>query len=52
LSMRTWSRMHGQVALELYGHLRPQLQEPGKLYLSEMLDLTRTLGFTPPTVKA
>jgi len=48
LSMRTWGRMHGQVALELYGHLRPQLQDPAKLYLSEMLDLTRTLGFALP----
>jgi len=48
LAMRTWGRMHGPVALELFGHLRPQLQDPAKLYLGEMLDLTRTLGFAVP----
>jgi len=46
--MRTWGRMHGPVALELFGHLRPQLQDPAKLYLGELLDLTRTLGFAVP----
>ncbi|WP_239004124.1 TetR/AcrR family transcriptional regulator [Nocardia panacis] len=44
LSLRMWGRMHGLVALEIYGHLRPQSQDPAKLYRAEMLDLVRSLG--------
>ncbi|XVS67492.1 TetR/AcrR family transcriptional regulator [Actinosynnema sp. CA-299493] len=47
LALRTWGRMHGQVALEIYGHLRSQLVDPAKLFRAEMLDLTRTLGADP-----
>jgi AcrR family transcriptional regulator len=44
LSLRIWGRMHGLVALEVYGHLRSQTNDPAKLYLAELLDLVRSLG--------
>ena len=44
LAMRVWGRMHGLVALEVYGHLRTLTKDPGKLYRAEMLDLTKSLG--------
>ncbi|MEV0295464.1 TetR/AcrR family transcriptional regulator [Nocardia sp. NPDC050710] len=44
LALRMWGRMHGLIALEVYGHLRPQSQDPAKLYHAEMLDLVRSLG--------
>lgn len=46
LAMRVWGRMHGLVALEVYGHLRPQVRDPAKLYRAELLDLATTLGLT------
>jgi AcrR family transcriptional regulator len=48
LALRVWGRMHGLVALEVYGHLHPQVQDAAKLYRAEMLDLTRGLGLEPP----
>ncbi len=45
LSLRVWGRMHGLVALEVYGHLRTQTREPGKVYSAEMADLISSLGF-------
>ncbi|AFU00535.1 TetR/AcrR family transcriptional regulator [Nocardia brasiliensis] len=44
LALRMWGRMHGLIALEVYGHLVPQSQDPAKLYHAEMLDLVRSLG--------
>ncbi|WP_309234936.1 TetR/AcrR family transcriptional regulator [Nocardia sp. XZ_19_385] len=44
LALRMWGRMHGLVALEIYGHLRPQSQDPAKLFHTEMLDLVRSLS--------
>ncbi|MFD0204631.1 MULTISPECIES: TetR/AcrR family transcriptional regulator [Saccharothrix] len=44
LSLRVWGRMHGLVALEVYGHLRGQTREPGKVYRAEMADLVSSLG--------
>ncbi|MFI9511002.1 TetR/AcrR family transcriptional regulator [Nocardia sp. NPDC052566] len=44
LALRMWGRMHGLIALEVYGHLIPQSQDPAKLYHAEMLDLVRSLG--------
>lgn len=44
LALRMWGRMHGLVALEVYGHLRPQSADPAKLFRAEMLDLIRELG--------
>lgn len=48
LAMRVWGRLHGLVALEVYGHLRPQIRNPARLYRAELLDLTTTLGLTSP----
>ncbi|WP_067467488.1 TetR/AcrR family transcriptional regulator [Nocardia amamiensis] len=44
LALRMWGRMHGLIALEVYGHLRPQSRAPAKLFRAEMLDLVRSLG--------
>ncbi|WP_225729520.1 MULTISPECIES: TetR/AcrR family transcriptional regulator [unclassified Nocardia] len=44
LALRMWGRMHGLIALEIYGHLIPQSRDPAKLYHAEMLDLVRSLG--------
>lgn len=48
LALRVWGRMHGLIALEVYGHLGPQTREPAKLYRAELLDLTTSLGLRPP----
>ncbi|TLF81215.1 TetR/AcrR family transcriptional regulator [Nocardia cyriacigeorgica] len=47
LALRMWGRMHGLMALEVYGHLRPQSQDPAKLFRAEMLDLVHSLGLSP-----
>lgn len=47
LALRVWGRMHGLVALEVYGHLRGQTTDPAKLYEAEMRDLVRSLGWDP-----
>jgi AcrR family transcriptional regulator len=44
LALRVWGRMHGLVALEVYGHLRAQVHDPAKLYRTEMAELTSALG--------
>jgi AcrR family transcriptional regulator len=44
LAMRVWGRMHGLVALEVYGHLQPQVRDPARLYRAELRDLNATLG--------
>lgn len=44
LALRVWGRMHGLVALEIYGHLRPQAKDPARLYRAELRDLARSLG--------
>jgi AcrR family transcriptional regulator len=44
LALRVWGRMHGLVALEVYGHLAPQTKDPARLYRDELRDLTRSLG--------
>ncbi|MEZ0113610.1 AcrR family transcriptional regulator [Catenulispora sp. EB89] len=48
LALRVWGRLHGLVSLEIYGHLRYQTPDPGKVYRSEICDLVRSLGLTPP----
>ncbi|MEV1005991.1 TetR/AcrR family transcriptional regulator [Streptomyces sp. NPDC049881] len=48
LGLRLWGRMHGLVSLEVYGHLRTQTTEPGKLYRAEMLALVTSLGLAAP----
>ncbi|MCM3884780.1 TetR/AcrR family transcriptional regulator [Frankia sp. R82] len=53
LSLRIWGRLHGLVALEVYGHLRPQVNDPARLYREELRDLCTLLaGWLPVTVPA
>ncbi|WP_369031735.1 MULTISPECIES: TetR/AcrR family transcriptional regulator [Streptomyces] len=52
LTLRIWGRMHGLVALEVYGHLRTQIVNPAKLYQQELLDLTSSLGLPVPAASA
>ncbi|WP_343244547.1 TetR/AcrR family transcriptional regulator [Streptomyces sp. SID11385] len=47
VALRLWGRLHGLVSLEIYGHLRPQVQDPDELYRAELLDLTHWLGLAP-----
>ncbi|CAJ59018.1 Putative TetR-family transcriptional regulator [Frankia alni ACN14a] len=49
LSLRIWGRLHGLVALEVYGHLRPQVNDPARLYRDELRDLCELLNLTPNT---
>lgn len=44
LTLRVWGRMHGLVALEVYGHLRSQILDGAKIFEAEMLDLATELG--------
>ncbi|MCK9931552.1 TetR/AcrR family transcriptional regulator [Frankia sp. Mgl5] len=44
LSLRIWGRLHGLVTLEVYGHLRPQVTDPARLYRHELRDLCAGLG--------
>ncbi|MEV5752033.1 TetR/AcrR family transcriptional regulator [Actinoallomurus sp. NPDC052308] len=44
LALRVWGRMHGLVALEIYGHLSPLANDPAAIYRAEMRDLVRSLG--------
>jgi AcrR family transcriptional regulator len=48
LALRLWGRMHGLVALEVYGHLDTQVTDPAQLYHQDMLDLARSLGLGSP----
>jgi AcrR family transcriptional regulator len=43
LALRLWGRMHGLVALEVYGHLPPLLAERAKHFRAEMRELAETL---------
>lgn len=49
LALRVWGRMHGLVALEIYGHLRTLTHEPAAVYRDEITDLITSLGLTPLT---
>jgi AcrR family transcriptional regulator len=44
LALRLWGRLHGLVALEVYGHLRAQTPNPDKLFEAELTHLLRSLG--------
>ncbi|MGO1052168.1 TetR/AcrR family transcriptional regulator [Crossiella sp. CA198] len=48
LALRVWGRMHGLVALEIYGHLGAQTGQSAELYGYELRDLVVSLGLTPP----
>lgn len=47
LALRIWGHLHGLVSLEIYGHLRTQTMNPGKLFHEELTQLVRSLGITP-----
>jgi AcrR family transcriptional regulator len=47
LGMRVWGRMHGLVALEVYGHTGPLTRDPGRLYEDELKSMVRELGLNP-----
>ncbi|WP_308165983.1 MULTISPECIES: TetR/AcrR family transcriptional regulator [Actinomadura] len=48
LSLRVWGRMHGLMALEIYGHLRGLTHESAAIYRDEIIDLIRSLGLPAP----
>ena len=48
LHLRIWGRVHGPVALEVYGHLRPLVADAARLYRDELLDIIGSLGLPPP----
>ncbi|MDT3442952.1 MULTISPECIES: TetR/AcrR family transcriptional regulator [unclassified Pseudofrankia] len=48
LALRVWGRMHGLMALEIYGHLRTLMHDPATVYRDEMRDLIASLGLMPP----
>ncbi|GAA2272773.1 TetR/AcrR family transcriptional regulator [Nonomuraea roseoviolacea subsp. roseoviolacea] len=47
LALRLWGHLHGLVSLEVYGHLRTQTVDPGKLFREELTQLVRSLGLEP-----
>ncbi|RKN41342.1 TetR/AcrR family transcriptional regulator [Streptomyces hoynatensis] len=47
LALRVWGRMHGLVALDVYGHLRPLVRDSEAVYRDEMHDLVASLGLAP-----
>ncbi|RZS38924.1 TetR family transcriptional regulator [Herbihabitans rhizosphaerae] len=48
LALRMWGRMHGLIALEVYGHLTGQTRRPEKLFHAEMIDMITSLGLRAP----
>ncbi|HEX2316396.1 MAG TPA: TetR/AcrR family transcriptional regulator [Thermomonospora sp.] len=46
LTLRVWGRMHGLMALEIYGHLRALVHDPAAVYRDEMRALIASLGLT------
>ncbi|WP_440106099.1 TetR/AcrR family transcriptional regulator [Streptosporangium sp. H16] len=44
MAMRVWGRMHGLIALEIYGHLSALMHDPSSVYREEMHDLVASLG--------
>ena len=49
LTLRVWGRMHGLMALEIYGHLRALVHDAESVYRDEMRDLVESLGLAPTT---
>ncbi|KAA8890680.1 TetR/AcrR family transcriptional regulator [Nocardia colli] len=46
LALRVWGRVHGQVSLEIHGHLRPVYADPAALFHADLLELVASLGAT------
>jgi hypothetical protein len=44
LTLRVFGRMHGLMALEIHGHLRPLIHDSAAVYRDEMRDLIASLG--------
>lgn len=44
LTLRVWGCMHGLLALEIYGYLRPLIHDPATVYRDELRDLIASLG--------
>lgn len=44
LTLRVWGRMHGLMALEVYGHLRTLVKDAESVYCDEMRELIVSLG--------
>ncbi|MGI5489269.1 TetR/AcrR family transcriptional regulator [Microtetraspora malaysiensis] len=44
MTLRVWGRMHGLMALEIYGHLRTVIDDAATVYHDEMHDLITSLG--------
>ncbi|WP_410790424.1 TetR/AcrR family transcriptional regulator [Kribbella sp. C-35] len=44
LTLRVWGRIHGLLALEIYGHLRALIHSPAAVYHDELQDLLHSLG--------
>ncbi|MFI6501894.1 TetR-like C-terminal domain-containing protein [Nonomuraea typhae] len=43
-ALRMWGRLHGPLALEVYGHLRGMTHDPAKVYRDEIANLIGSLG--------
>jgi AcrR family transcriptional regulator len=48
LGIRGWTRLHGLIVLELYGHLGPSVGDADAFFAHEMSALLRDLGLPPP----
>lgn len=48
IGMVGWTRIHGIIMLELYGHLGPSIGDVDALYKFELKSLCRQLGMPPP----
>ena len=46
-TLRMWGRMHGLMALEIYGHLRSLIHDPATVFADEMRNLVASLGLPP-----
>lgn len=46
LTLRVWGRMHGLLALEIYGHLSSLIHDPATVYRDEMRNLVASLNLS------
>jgi hypothetical protein len=46
-ALSAWVRLHGVVALEVFGHLRPAVGDGGPLFEQEIGAILRQAGLTP-----
>ena len=43
-----WTRMHGVIMLELFGHLQPVIGDVDGFYRHELTNLFASMGIPPP----